>query len=92
MTEREMKFSDKHFKNIVKLEGYVVKKENNEIDIKIDQITSKNLIKKNSSWIIDKTVFKKPPYTIGKTYGFKEKNKSIDDAVSKGYHKIYFTK
>ncbi|MGM0418553.1 MAG: hypothetical protein ACQESJ_09150 [Bacteroidota bacterium] len=88
--ERKMKDSDEHIKYTVKIYGTVEKKEGSDIFIKVGEVSSVNLKKKNKTWVKNDSVVKKPPYVPGRTYEFKEKNKTINDAVSTGYYKIYF--
>lgn len=90
--EKEMKLSDEHFKNIVKLSGEVTRKKNGEVFLKIEKTSSINLKKENNSWVKDNNVVKKPPYSIGEEYPFVEKHEIIDNAVSKGFYKIFFTR
>jgi|GEM_PF-5468415 uncharacterized Zn ribbon protein len=88
--KRKMKESNEHLKYTVRIYGTVEKKEGSEIFIKVDEVSSVNLKKKNKTWVKNDSVIKKPPYEPGKTYGFTEKNTTINDAVSTGYYKIYF--
>jgi len=90
--EKNMKISDEHFKNIVKLSGEVTKKSIDEVYLKIEKISSFNLKKENNSWVKDNSIVKKPPFEIDEEYPFQEKNQIIDNDVSKGFYKIFFIK
>jgi len=90
LLERRIKSSNEHFKYIVTIHGSAAKIEPPEVYIKVETITVMNLKKENAAWIKNRSVVKKPPFTVGDTYGFKARHDVIDDAVSEGVYKIYF--
>lgn len=85
-----MKDSGEHHKNVITIQGSVVKIELPDIYLKVAQVTSSNMIKEDSNWVQNQSVVKKPPYDIGETYAFRFKNNAIDNLVSTGLNQVYF--
>lgn len=90
LLERKMKTTDEHFKYIVTIYGIVTEIDLPEIHITVEKVTALNLKNENGTWTKDRSVVKRPPYTIGNTYAFKPKHDIIDNAVSEGVYQIYF--
>lgn len=88
--ERKMKTGDEHFKFIVIIKGKLLKKSKDHLQINVHEVVSKNLKKEKGRWIKNRSIVKKPPYSIGGTYKFTEKNEKTDNPVSIGYYTIYF--
>lgn len=88
--ERKMKSSKEHVKYIVTLHGTVEKIAPPEVFIRVEAISVKNLKKEKATWVRNRAIVKKPPFTIGNTYAIKARHEVMDNAVSKGVYDIYF--
>lgn len=77
---------------IVKITGVVTGVRNSEVEIKVEQVTSENLRRQGSAWMLDDSVFKRPPYNPGDVYVCKLQKKIIENLVYKGRREIYLKK
>ncbi len=76
------------FRYIVRIKGTVKGVIGSVVNMTITEITSKYLKKDGSKWVPDRSVHKKPPYSVGDTYVCQPGEDKIDNAVSTGKHVI----